>query len=276
MQLDQNENEDPGLRENKKFYENLYRRKSPLLHLLHMLVSFDQQSKAKLNRRLLQGFLKTNDLNGRKNTLSLLDFGSGWGTFLQKMPRRFKLYCFDLSEDAMQQVCKSLGYLGFKVSAAKVQDGKIIEPHNINIIVCSHVLEHVNSDEKILQTFYSALQTDGILLVNVPINEVWDDPKHLRSYTRNSIRQLLEASGFTVIIESEEDKWTGFLLEKEIGSAEVTPIAKFIIRITRLILALTPIAIIKWSEKYLFSHRPNQQILIIAKKKRVFLAKVLI
>lgn len=254
------------LEENKDFYNELYDKKNSVSHFIHMMVSFDQQSKAKLNRKFLSPYIKQALADLDKGDITLLDFGSGWGSFLLKAPRKMKLYCFDLSKQSMEAVSKTLGYLGFEVFHAKVRDDSNIDPKGLNFIVCSHVLEHVDNDVKLLEMFHRALSEDGVLLVNVPINEVWEDPKHVRAYTVSTMRKLLVESGFQVLVESEEDKWTGFLLEKEFAQRQTTTAIKFFVRALRLLLALTPLYLVKYTEKVLFSGRAYQQLILIVGK----------
>ena len=39
---------------------------------------------------------------------------------------------------------------------------------------------------------------EGKVLVNLPINEVWDDPKHMRKYTADSVFHLFNECGLHV------------------------------------------------------------------------------
>lgn len=254
------------IQENKAFYERLYRKKSSFAYLLHMTVSYDQQSKAKLNKKYLSPYFD-HFVEVRPNTSpTLLDYGSGWGTFLKKTPRNFKLYCFDLSEHAMQRTCSSLGRLGLNVSPATIDEGSLIEPTELDFIVCSHVLEHVEDDRKILDMFYRGLSEKGVLLINIPINEVWDDPKHLRSYTRDSVDMLLHKAGFEIIEMIEADKWTGFFLEREFLSGATTSVSRLAYRACKLILAVLPLGLLKFSERLFMSNRKHQQLIVVAKK----------
>ncbi|RBP49892.1 class I SAM-dependent methyltransferase [Arenicella xantha] len=259
---------DSVVEENKRFYNAQYQNKNLFLVFLHTLVSFDQQSKARVNARVLlpviDEFLSTND----SGSVSLLDFGCGWGSLLLKMPKRIQLYCFDLSSQAMTNVCKILSWSGRSVIPARIEDSSILEPAELDFITCSHVLEHVSDDESILLAFHASLSDQGVLLINVPINEVWDDPKHVRPYTRASLRQLLIRCGFEPMHEEACDKWTGYFLEKQFVGADARLGTRVIIRCAKLVLALTPLKLVEWSERRFFEHREPQQLIVLARKAR--------
>lgn len=255
-----------ALEENRQCYERLYHDHSSFKHFLRMFLSFDQQSKAKLNKLYLQSTVKLNRERSAAGPINVLDYGCGWGASLMRMPRQFKLYCYDLSDAAMAMVCQSLGRIGYKVSPATISESELVEPENTHIIICSHVLEHVEDDQKLLELFYSSLNVDGVLLINVPINEAWNDPKHVRQYTQDSLIARLRGVGFLRISANQADKWTGFLIEKEFLSGEISSLRKVILRICRGLLAIMPLALIRLSEEVFFRARPYQQLIVIAEK----------
>ncbi|MBK7896475.1 MAG: class I SAM-dependent methyltransferase [Anaerolineaceae bacterium] len=246
---------------NQKYYNQLYEDKNPLLHLVHSIVSFDQQAKSKPNWHLLRSFV-SKDLPSFK----MLDYGSGWGTFLLKLPRPTVAYCFDLSHHAMSAVQKAHALLGRRVELAEIDQENNITPKEFDLIVCSHVLEHVPDDLKLLQKFSQALKPKGLVLINVPINETWYDPKHIRAYTKPDLHEKLCQAGFKPVAENQVDKWTGFLLERELDPYGIPIVSRILLRIVRLILALTPLQLTQKFEDLFLAHRPFQQLLIIGQK----------
>lgn len=257
---------DSALKENKRFYDEQYQNKNLFLVFLHTLISFDQQSKARINARVLLPVVNQ-QLSGRHlKSVRLLDFGCGWGSLLLKMPRKVQLYCYDLSTQAMINVCKILSWSGRSIQPAQIEGSSIQEPAKLDFITCSHVLEHVADDIGLLRTFHHALEDDGVMLINVPINEVWDDPKHVRPYTQATLRRQLIDCGFAILSEDVHDKWTGYFLEKEFGGKNTSKITRFIIRSAKVILALTPLKLVEWSEKKFLGHRDPQQLVVLACK----------
>jgi hypothetical protein len=89
------------------------------------------------------------------------------------------------------------------------QDGKL------DVIICSHILEHIPDDRKAMREMYRCLKSGGFLLVMVPTysNHTYEDfnitePKdrkihfgqedHVRKYGEDIV-QRLESSGFDVL-----------------------------------------------------------------------------
>jgi len=111
--------------------------------------------------------------------------------------------------------------------------------NTFDVIVCIHVFEHIDNDEKAMREVFRVLKPDGVALLDVPIDETreetFEDPTivdpaertkaywqwdHVRLYG-NDYGCKLEAAGFTVekrylIRELGEEviKWNGL---------EVTP-----------------------------------------------------
>lgn len=249
---------------NQIFYDTLYSGKNPVRYLLHAILSFDQQAKSKPNalfiKPFLLGYQRTHD------SLKVLDYGCGWGSFLHKLPHWVKPFCFDLSINAMQLVQSTLALRGRTAYMAQIDDQNNIMPTDFGFIICSHVLEHVPDDGYLLRKFNQALAPDGFLLVNVPINETWYDPKHERAYTIDTLYNTLSGAGFQPVVEWQVDKWTGFLLDRELKPHGVSVPLRWLLRVWRMVLALLPYSLLRVSERILLRHRPFQQLLVIAKK----------
>ena len=93
----------------------------------------------------------------------------------------------------------------------------IYEPESFDIILCSHVLEHVEQDLKAMQELHRVLKKDGFAIVVVPINlaleKDFEDSKytsesdrwkyfgqndHVRAYSKKGFVSKLEQTGFKV------------------------------------------------------------------------------
>ncbi len=92
---------------------------------------------------------------------------------------------------------------------------------NFNIILCSHVLEHVNDDRKALKELLKILKPDGRALIIIPVERetTFEDPSitepearlkifgqrdHVRIYGEDFINRLIE-SGFKVLTYLPKD-----------------------------------------------------------------------
>ncbi|KKS96084.1 MAG: methyltransferase type 11 [Candidatus Gottesmanbacteria bacterium GW2011_GWA2_43_14] len=89
--------------------------------------------------------------------------------------------------------------------------GEVITPNSIDIIIASHVIEHVKDDIKCLNESYKVLKEGGYLIFNTPnrkrlartiieffIGErkfpFWE---HIREYVKSDLEKLIEKSNFS-------------------------------------------------------------------------------
>jgi 2-polyprenyl-3-methyl-5-hydroxy-6-metoxy-1,4-benzoquinol methylase len=132
-----------------------------------------------------------------------------------------------------------------------------------DLICCSHVLEHVPDDVRLLRQFHARLRPRGHLLINLPINEVWDDPNHVRRYSAETAARALEANGFRVEQVVEADALSGWLLSRDQQSRAPARVG---LRAMRMMLALLPVAVLDRLESILLKQHEPQQLLILAQK----------
>jgi SAM-dependent methyltransferase len=98
-----------------------------------------------------------------------------------------------------------------------ITDLHIYESGSFDMILCSHVLEHVEQDIKAMKELYRVLNKDGFAIIVVPINlglkEDFEDPTktsesdrwkyfgqndHVRVYSKKGFVSKLESVGFQV------------------------------------------------------------------------------
>lgn len=71
-----------------------------------------------------------------------------------------------------------------------------------DMVIAKDLLEHLVEPMKALEQFAAVLKPDGKLFVNVPTPGApyfWDDCTHVRPYTKISIAQLLDETGFELL-----------------------------------------------------------------------------
>ena len=244
---------------NENFYNRLYRRKNILVDIVYPFISFDQQSKSKANFFFVKQIL-------RGKQIRVLDFGFGHGSFLLKFPKQCQLFGVDISTEAVTNFPRTAKALGRRVRTCTPDSiDRIIAPDSLDVICLSHVLEHVDDDCAILTDLSRFLDKDGYLLINVPINEVWKDPKHIRTYDLEKVKQLLAKAGFKLIDHLAFDKITAFLLEEE-QNKKPAMLKKYCLRGLRLLLSFASFGMYKFLDSYVFKKYSNQQFLVLAKK----------
>jgi len=197
--------------------------------------------------------------------LEILDYGCGWGNLISSLPSdKVAASIFDISGVCVDRVRRLMATRKARCMVVSMKPSTD-RPGEFDIIVCSHVLEHVPSDRGLLDEFHASLKDDGMLVVNVPINEVWDDPKHARKYFPASIKQLMADTGFKVIADYQVDRWTALILSHEVRM-KFSWLAKMLFKPLRLALAVVPYRIMLLAERVFCSQREPQQYIIVARK----------
>lgn len=248
---------------NKDFYNKLYKKRNPIASLLYSRISFDQQSKSKLNIKLLKQHLKEKF----NEPLSVLDYGFGHGSLLLKYKKQHRLYGSDISEEAVFNFPPVAKLKGLNVQTGTVDEFKTkFKDVQFDIITLSHIIEHVDDDTSLVKDLAAKLTSNGLMLINVPINEVWEDPKHVRKYDLDYTKQLLEKCNLSLKEHREEDKLTSyFLIEEHVKHAGA--IKKIFIKALRFFFAIMPLGFTIWFESSFLKSHKFQQLLVLASKK---------
>ena len=249
---------------NQDYYDRIYSHKNPILHLLHARVSFDQQAKSRANHAVIDPILKR--IVKEKGSVKVLDYGSGWGVFLLNLPKAsVEAYCFDIATNAVKSLHATMQLIGRSVKEISFDKNGNICPGDFDLVVCSHVLEHVESDQALLRQLVRSLRPGGYLLVNVPISEVWSDPKHVRSYDPAILEQAMTSTGLKVAGQWQVDKWSGYILRHELVCKSLLPV-RLTLRALRGLLALLPYPLIRFSEDILLGNYQYQQLIMLGRK----------
>jgi SAM-dependent methyltransferase len=127
-------------------------------------------------------------------TRRVLDFGGGDGRLMVPFVRRgHECHLVDYHPEAVPGVTRI---------ASTLEDVSSADPYDV--IICSHVLEHVAEPRPILSRLAALLDERGVLYVEVPM-EIWRRPPlqrepvtHINFFTVDSLRALIERSGLRV------------------------------------------------------------------------------
>ncbi len=247
---------------NKEFYNNLYKKRSPLISLLYSKVSFDQQSKSKLNISAIKNFFG----NKFSSPLKVLDYGFGHGSLLLKYKSSHQLYGCDISKEAVANFPSVAALAGKEVKTGTVEEflSKYSEV-KFDVITLSHIIEHVDDELLLLKSLVDKLSKDGVILINVPINEVWEDPKHVRKYDQEYLQSVLKTCGLKSNYILEADKLTSFFLIEEMVK-KAGKLKMIFIKFLRFVFALLPLSATKLFENIFLSKHLNQQLIVLATK----------
>lgn len=160
-------------------------------------------------RRLYQ-FLQTGYLQSGYN---VLDFSPSRSIYrnLKKL-KSINYYSTDFEKEFLAD-------FKFDITAIDIED------EFFNLVICYHVLEHIEDDGKAMAELYRVLKRDGILLVQTPFKEglTYEDSTitspekrllhfgqedHVRIYSAKDLSERLKSKGFmTEIIEFEKNDY---------------------------------------------------------------------
>lgn len=138
-----------------------------------------------------------------KKNMKLLYFAPVWSSvdFLRNKMKNIEVDTADLYEDMVDY-------------RLDIQNMEGIEDASYNLIICSHVLEHVENDRAALKEMYRVLKDGGEALILVPLDlkRVWFDEEmgltphenwkrfgqgdHVRRYTHKEIVKRIKEAGF--------------------------------------------------------------------------------
>ncbi len=96
-----------------------------------------------------------------------------------------------------------------------------------DLVVCKDLVEHLQGGHEFLQWIREVLKPNGFLLLVTPDAQswVWDDPSHIRPYSRKAHRALARAHGFRIIRETFESVMPGTQhLARLFGSRSPLPV----------------------------------------------------
>jgi len=135
-----------------------------------------------------------------RNGVSVLDIGFGSATILFSFARDCELTGVEVSPSALARARAEAARRGFARASFHAAGPRLPCPDaGQDVVIASHVLEHVDDDAALLREIRRVLKPDGAALVMVPVNERYADPKHARSYTQESLGEAARAAGLAVV-----------------------------------------------------------------------------
>jgi SAM-dependent methyltransferase len=238
---------------NRNYYETAYNLQGGLATYFRKRLSFDQGYKSSINWNLLSGWISA----GHKID-SVLEIGFGFGLTLAKFPKTVILFGTDISWNAVRlfhQLCinerrKNLFCVNDTLGALPLCS-------QFDVIICSHVLEHVIDDVALLHEFRRLLAPTGVLLLNVPINELDPDPKHVRRYDAEMLKQKLFTAKFRVVQQLTADRWSSFFKPRP---SKMDVVAKAM----RAVCALLPYDLCEYFGNLILRDLPFRQLAVLA------------
>jgi len=138
-----------------------------VIPLFRSYAAFDKSSRLKKAEKIIKILSKYKDLEKSK----ILDIGCGSGYLGHILHKKSKLYIgIDFVDE---RVIKDSVFI--KTNALNVP----FRNNSFDIIICNHVIEHVNDQKKLLYEIDRLLKKDGICYITCP-NKLWPIEPHLK------------------------------------------------------------------------------------------------
>jgi 2-polyprenyl-3-methyl-5-hydroxy-6-metoxy-1,4-benzoquinol methylase len=163
---------------------------------LSRLVRFDVRYRCRRMHEVLR------DLDIDVSNSQVMDVGFGWGDMLASFPEGCAVTGADLSSSAVHRAREDPRWQRFaNARFVTVREDEVddVPAGPFDVIVSSHVLEHVPDDEALIAALKQRLAPGGLLLVFVPIEPPDYNLIHARSYSLQSITERLVLSGLDVL-----------------------------------------------------------------------------
>lgn len=212
------------------------------------------------------------ELSISTNGVSVLDFGFGAGDLLASFPKECSVCGVDVSPSAVEtarnkEIFKKFRKAQFQTVPEHNNDEFIHE--KFDLVLSSHVIEHVDDDEVLLNTLKSRLKDDGHLVLFAPVEEPGYIHFHVRNYSVETLSQKVKDCGFDIVFCEGSMNINGHIWKViTIPSRHNWPVlGKTVDSIRLFILSLIPYKMIKIMDRVLGALGAGpRQAMIIAKK----------
>lgn len=183
-----------------KIYSDTY------LYSIHLLVLNEK----KFRSRWMAKFVR--NISVEKNYNSILEVGCMFGYLLDELKNNFNVKGIEIGEDAIS-ICKKNG---LDVQNISIEDYLSHNDEKFDLIILSHVFEHLLSPEKILGQLSNRLKSGGKLIISIPNSNSynrklfgrnwgwWQVPVHINHFRESALAEM--ASNTEMIIEKTRYK----------------------------------------------------------------------
>lgn len=147
------------------------------------------------------------DLAGR----DVFDYGFGAGTFFRHFPRDARLFGVEMDAENVAAVRGMLTARGREADLQTIDITRWTEhpllARQYDVILCSHVLEHLPDPANFLNRIAQCLHAGGAFIGLVPINERVMEPRHVQRLDQSKLHAIASAAGLRVAAYLEADPW---------------------------------------------------------------------
>ena len=201
----------------------------------------------------------------------VLELGFGSGDLLFLFSTSCSLMGIELSASAVDAIKQDprLAHYNKTWFRSMEEDGTMPQPPaQADILINSHMLEHVPDDRETLRAVLPAVAPGGLLVTFVPLEPPGFDPKHVRTYSPHSLRRLMEDLDLEVLhLEENYRICSGPMRWMEHPARHDWPLLKSIEGIRNLLLTSIPYSTTRAIEELLLQWGvAASQAMVVARK----------
>jgi len=205
--------------------------------------------------------------------ISILDFGFGSGDLLASFPESCSVTGVDVSRSAVENAQKNHIFRKFKKSdfnTVPEHDNDKMVNEKYDLVLSSHVIEHVDDDFLFLKTLRSRVKDNGYLILFAPIEEPGYIFFHVRNYSQAGLENIVKSAGFEIVFSEGSMNINGHIWKIiTIPSRRNWPVLGKTVNIIRLFtLSLIPYKMIRILDHILnYMGAGPRQVMIVARKR---------
>ena len=146
----------------------------------------------------------------------IFDYGFGAGTLFHYLPKTANLFGVEQDPKVCEEVAVKIKKKWYgEVDLAPIEIERWTEhrllKQKYDLIICSHVLEHLPEPEKLLKVLGECLSPTGRIVGLVPIHERAENPHHVQKVNEEAVQRWAKGSAVVVEKYMEADPWLYWL-----------------------------------------------------------------
>lgn len=202
----------------------------------------------------------------------VFEFGFGSGEMLLRFDTTSVLHGCDISKSAVLQMQSDERAIGYRETCfvEPGADGVPVFPaEEYDIVIASHVLEHVPDDALTLRALASHLRPGGYGVFFMPLEAPRHNPDHARTYTAAGFSDLLRAVGFQPVEVTENFRYASHFVQtlNWPSRARLPVLGPLVEMVKALVLAVPPTGFVRWVEEPLARlHVSPYQLMVLARR----------
>lgn len=149
-------------------------------------------------------------------SLNILDIGSGLCNYFPKNVSKLKnnYFACDISDQLKDLIEKrGINFIQCDMSKDKLK----LKENTFDIIICSHVIEHIDEPSNLLFEINKLLKKSGILFLKTPDIKIvkwnfYNDFTHVKPYSKHSLIEQIESDSIRIVRCSSSTLYKDFAL----------------------------------------------------------------